>query len=283
MLEHQNHRRLIFGFLFSVLVAVVDVVAFSPVSKSSAPSVINSLSDLTTKRRRRRRNGDVNRNGIRNIPTTTTSSTSLNSLLEVPPYFFTFTFPMLGILLTISKEFARRRLEESAWEQRLEEAREKRLRDDPSLTELDLRRKEAGLEWSAYGKPRRQEEEREKAMREEEDDEGSYRSRSRRRVKVMEKDEDYDDDYDDDDDVKNKKNVMSDNEINQFEMEYGVEYDPYYDDPYSEEDLPDEPFNLDRKYGDRRYKNGEIFYKDKESGLFYRQGAKPRNLSLWKQ
>jgi hypothetical protein len=281
MLEHHNHRRLIFGFLFSVLVAVVDVAAFSPVSKSSAPSGINSLSDLTTKRRRRR-NNNVNRDGIRNAPTATTSSTtSLNSLLEVPPYFFTFTFPMLGILLTISKEFARRRLEESAWEQRLEEAREKRLRDNPSLTELDLRRKEAGLEWSAYGKPRRQEEEREKAMREE-DDEGSYRSSSRRRVKVMEKDEDYDDDYDDDD-VENRKNVMSDNEINQFEMEYGVEYDPYYDDPYSEEELPDEPFNLDRKYGDRRYKNGEIFYKDKESGLFYRQGAKPRNLSLWKQ
>ncbi|MGK3733186.1 MAG: hypothetical protein ACI8RD_000428 [Bacillariaceae sp.] len=278
MLERHNHRRLIFGFLFSVLVTVVDVDAFSPVLKSSAPSVINSLSDLTTKRRRR--NSDVNRNSIRNSPTATTSSTSLNSLLEVPPYFFTFTFPMLGILLTVSKEFARRRLEESAWEQRLEEAREKRLLDDPTLTELDLRRKEAGLEWSAYGKPRRQEEEREKAMREE-DDEGSYRSSSRRRVKVMEKDEDYDDDYDDD--VENRKNVMSDNEINQFEMEYGVEYDPYYDDPYSEEELPDEPFNLDRKYGDRRYKNGEIFYKDKESGLFYRQGAKPRNLSLWKQ
>lgn len=278
MLEHHNHRRLIFGFLFSVLVTVVDVAAFSPVLKSSAPSVINPLSDLTTKRRRR--NNDVNRNSIRNSPTATISSTSLNSLLEVPPYFFTFTFPMLGILLTVSKEFARRRLEESAWEQRLEEAREKRLLDDPTLTELDLRRKEAGLEWSAYGKPRRQEEEREKAMREE-DDEGSYRSSSRRRVKVMEKDEDYDDDYDDD--VENRKNVMSDNEINQFEMEYGVEYDPYYDDPYSEEELPDEPFNLDRKYGDRRYKNGEIFYKDKESGLFYRQGAKPRNLSLWKQ
>jgi hypothetical protein len=128
MLERHNHRRLIFGFLFSVLVTVVDVDAFSPVLKSSAPSVINSLSDLTTKRRRR--NSDVNRNSIRNSPTATTSSTSLNSLLEVPPYFFTFTFPMLGILLTVSKEFARRRLEESAWEQRLEEAREKRLLDD---------------------------------------------------------------------------------------------------------------------------------------------------------
>ena len=98
---------------------------------------------------------------------------------------------MLGIILTVSKGFARIRLEESAWEQRLKEARTKRLRDDPTLTEFELRRKEASLEWSAYGKPRRQEEERERLMREEDEEP----SRGRRRgVKVMERE--YDEDAD---------------------------------------------------------------------------------------
>eukprot|EP00536_Pseudo-nitzschia_multiseries_P003360 jgi/Psemu1/236614/estExt_Genewise1.C_510092 len=207
------------------------------------------------------------------MPTAITSSTSLNVLLDVPDHFFVFYFPMLGILLDVSKKFARYRLEETAWEQRLEEAREKRLRDDPTLTEIELRQKEAALEWSAYGKPRRQEEERERAMNEEM--EGSFRSS--RRVKVM--DRELEDDYDD---AESRAYQMSDKEINQFELEYGVEYDPYYDDPYTEDELPDDiNFNVDKKYGDRIYDNGEIFYKEKDSGLFYRQGAKPRNLSFW--
>jgi len=209
------------------------------------------------------------------MPTATTSSTSLNVLLDVPDHFFLFYFPMVGVLLDLSKKFARYRLEDSAWEQRLEEAREKRLREDPTLTEIELRRKEASLEWSAYGKPRRQEEERERVMRE--GTEGSF-SGNRQRVKVMERD--YEDDYDDN--SENRTYQMSDKEINQFELEYGIEYDPYYDDAYTEDELPDNiKFNVDKKYGDRIYDNGEIFYKEKGSGLFYRQGAKPRNLSFW--
>jgi len=183
---------------------------------------------------------------------------------------------MLGVLLSISKGFARLRLEESAWEQRLEGGRLNRLRDDPSLTELELRRQEAELEWSAYGKPRQQQEEREKSVKEE--GEILFRN-SRRRVKVMEKDDDCDDNYDND--VESRRHHMNDDEINQFEIEYGVEYDPYYDDPYVEEELPEGSFKIDKKYGDRIYENGEIFYKDKASNLFYRQGSKPRNLSFW--
>jgi len=270
------HRRLLLGVLFWVVV-IVDIAAFSPVSKSSAPapSMINSFSNVSPSCKIRR-NSDVNGNHIRIIPTLTKSSTSLNSLLEVPPYFFTFTFSMLGVLLSISKGFARLRLEESAWEQRLEGGRLNRLRDDPSLTELELRRQEAEVEWSAYGKPRQQQKERDKVIVEE--DERFVRN-SHRRVKVMEKDEDCDDNYDDD--VASRKHHMSDDEINQFEIEYGVEYDPYYDDPYVEEELPEGSFKIDKKYGDRIYENGEIFYKDKASNLFYRQGSKPRNLSFW--
>ncbi len=61
-----------------------------------------------------------------------------------------------------------------------------------------------------------------------------------------------------------------------------VDYDPYYDDPYTEDELPDDiPFNVDKKYGDQIFENGEIFYREKETGLYYGQGAKPRNLSFW--
>lgn len=259
----QVMKFVILGLIISIAI-VVDVAAFSPVSKSST-IMGNSLS-CSPSISRRRRNSEANGNHISVIPTATASSTSLNALLEVPEYFFTLTFPMLGILLSVSKGFARLRLEESAWEQRLEEARTKRLRDDPTLTELELRRKEASLEWSAYGKPRRQEEERERAMGQKDDESLSGR---RRGVKVMERDDDYKNKDGDDDDVENRSYHMDDDEINQFEMEYGVEYDPYYDDPYEVDDLPDDvDFRLDKKYGDRIYENGEIFYKDKASGLF---------------
>jgi hypothetical protein len=183
-------------------------------------------------------------------------------LLDVPEGFFTLTFFGSGILLQVSRNFGRLRMEERAWEQRLDEGRRKRLRQDPTLTEIDLRRKEAAVEWSAYGKPRMDEE---REMQE-----------SRSRVKVMDRVEE------DEDDVEYRQNRMSDQEIDMFETEYGVDYDPYYDDPYTVDELPDDvPFNEDKKYGDRIYKDGEIFYKDKTSGLFYRQGAKPRNLAFW--
>lgn len=197
--------------------------------------------------------------------------TSLNLLLDVPDYFFTFTFPMLGILLQVSKSFGRLRMEERAWELRVEEARQKRLEEDPTLTEIDLRRKEAAMEWSAYGKPRMDEERMENERRES--------AFSRRRVQVKERDEE---EVEEEDDFEYRENRMSDKDIEMFELEYGVDYDPYYDDPYTEDELPDDvTYNVDRKYGDRIYENGEIFYKDKESGLFYRQGAKPKMLSFW--
>jgi len=221
------------------------------------------------------------------------SSTALNLLLDVPDYFFTFTFPMLGILLSLSKNFGRVRMEERAWEQRLEESRAERLRRDPTVTELDLRRQEAAQEWSAYGKPRMQEEQEELARRQrqqqqqrrydEESDEEFYRSRKgrrgRRRVAVMDREDDDEEDLE----MEREPSVrMTEEEIEAFEMEYGVEYDPYYDDPYTEEELPEDvSYNVDKVYGDRIYESGEVFYKDAETGLFYRQGAKPRNLRFW--
>ena len=214
--------------------------------------------------------------------TTTTTTTQLHVLLDVPDGFFTFTFPVLGILLSLSKSFGRRRMEERAWEQRLEEAREDRLRDDPTLTEIELRGKEAALEWSAYGSGGTKPPEESSTSREE-DREYKYGSK---RVRVLEREEEEYVDDEDDDKARRKtpdNYRMTDEEIELFEAEYGVSYDPYYDDPYTEDELPDDsPFNVDRRYGDRIYESGEIFYKDKDSGLFYRQGAKPRSLTFWK-
>jgi hypothetical protein len=203
-------------------------------------------------------------------------------LLDVPEGFFTITFFTSGLLLSISKNFARIRMEENAWEQRLAEARRERLAQDPTLTELDLRRREAAMEWSAYGKPRMMQEEQER--REREDELSGERSRAYRRrgagVQVLDRDDD-DNDIDDDDDD-DRRYSMTDDEISAFELEYGIDYDPYYDDPYTQDELPtDVKFNVDKLYGDRIYDNGEIFYKDKSTGLYYRQGAKPRNLSFW--
>ena len=191
------------------------------------------------------------------------SGSALNALLDVPDGFFTITFFMSGILLSLSKSYARVRMEERAWEQRLEEGRMERLKRDPTLTEIDLRRKEAELEWSAYGKPRREEQERERQAYETKSD------NRRRRVQVMDEREEA------------REYRMTDEEISAFELEYGVDYDPYYDDPYTEEELPEGKFSVDKRYGDRVYENGEIFCKDTETCLYYRQGTKPRNLSFW--
>jgi len=200
------------------------------------------------------------------------SSTSLGALIEVPMGFFAISFAGAGVMLSLSKQFARYRMEENAWEQRLAEGRQERLRNDPTLTELDLRRQEAAMEWSAYGKPRMEEQE---AMKE------KRGSGQRRRVKVMDR-EDYDEEFDDHD-PSERGHRMTDKEIDAFELEFGIDYDPYYDDPYTEDQLPEGKYTVSKKYGDRMYETGETFFKDKSNGLFYRQGAKPRNVSFWSQ
>jgi hypothetical protein len=200
------------------------------------------------------------------------STTSLRALLDVPDGFFTITFPTLGILLSISKNFARIRMEERAWEQRLAEGRRLKLANDPTLTELDIRRMEAAQEWSAYGKPRLQEEQQLREQQEQLQKQQQQR-RSRSRVAVAD-DEDVEMESD------SREGIMSDEEIATFESLYGVEYDPYYDDPYMEEELPQGKYTVDKLYGDRIYADGEVFYKTND-GLYYRQGAKPRNWKFW--
>lgn len=149
-------------------------------------------------------------------------STVLSALLDVPNGYFTLTLPCLGIFLSISRNIARARLEERAWEQRLAAASQELLRDDE--TELDLRRRTAETEWSAYG-----------------------------------------------------------GQTTTLASVASPPYDPYYDEPYREEDLPDDrEYRVDRMYGDRMYEDGEIFYKDSESGMYYRQGCKPRSVRFFR-
>jgi hypothetical protein len=207
-----------------------------------------------------------------------TSFTIVVLLLDVPDQFFTFTFPMLGILLGISKNYARAALEEAAWEQRLAEARAERLAQDPTLTELDLRRQEAAHEWSAYGIPRLQEQAAAAAQQRD----GVLLGRRQRRVSVLDRDSNKEDDVDAVSSTDPLDYRMTEDEIAAFEREYGIEYDAYYDEPYAADELPEGDYDLDRLYGDRIYKKtGEIFYRDAATGLFWRQGSKPRNIKFF--
>lgn len=193
------------------------------------------------------------------------SSTQLSiggAIIDVPDGFFTLTFPLLGIMLQISKQVNRARLEERAFDLRLKEARERKLEQDPSLTESELIRQEAAQDVSYYGPD---------AMARREAKETTLAS-STKRVTVLERTSRR---------KGERRYTLSDDEITDLET-MGVEYDPYYDDPYTEDELPDdENYRQDKRYGDRIFDDGEIFYKDAETGLYYRQGAKPRISNFW--
>ena len=226
-------------------------------------------------------------------PTSITTSTTLNYgvLVPVPDDFFTIAGISLGFAYTITRSWNRVVVENVAWEKRLEDERMRKLEEDEdnyvsgkggvgttsTLTELDLRKMDAEVSQSSYG-PDAMERRRE-------------RNRRRRRVSTLDEDydeENYDDDDDDDYDNRNRRSSdrsysMTDEQINDFEEQYGVTYDPYYDEPYTVDELPDDSsFIEDKVYGDRRYQNGEIFYRDEnDKNLFWRQGGRPRLKQFW--
>lgn len=196
-------------------------------------------------------------------PSSYSTTTRLYALLDVPDDFFTILLPTLSLFLAFSKAVARSRLEERAWEQRLEEARLEQLERDPTLTEFDLRKREAAAEWSAYGNNHNND-----------DDNTDTTKRRRRQTRVMTRESTTEE--------TRREFTMTQQEIQDFQDEFGVEYDPYYDDPYTKDELPmDVPFKVDKLYGDRIYKDGEVFYKDANSGLYYRQGSQPRIQKFW--
>mmetsp|Transcript_21270 Transcript_21270/g.31938 ORF Transcript_21270/g.31938 Transcript_21270/m.31938 type:complete len:280 (+) Transcript_21270:255-1094(+) len=225
-----------------------------------------------------------------NKKTTSTSTTQLNYgiLVPVPDDFFTIAGISLGFAYTITRSWNRVVVENVAWEKRLEDARMQKLDEDyddnnqddngergNTYTELDLRKMDAEASQSSYGP---------EAM--------ERRRRGRRsRVRTLDVDDDdkYDDEYDEYDRNRSRRQSsspsesMTDEQINDFEETYGVAYDPYYDEPYTEDELPDDmSFVEDKVYGDRRYQNGEIFYRDGENkNLYWRQGGRPRLKQFW--
>jgi hypothetical protein len=184
--------------------------------------------------------------------------------LDVPDDFFTMLLPTLSLFLAVSKAVARSRLEERAWEQRLEEAREEKMNNDASLSEIDVRRTEAAKEWSAYGRTTTT------TTSTTQNKTFNNRRVMMTREQTLQQEED------------SRKFQMSQEEIQQLKQDFGVDYDPYYDDPYTQEELPDNvPYKVDKVYGDVIYRNGEVFYKHADSGLYYRQGSQPRSRKLW--
>jgi len=215
---------------------------------------------------------------------TTTTQLYNGVYLAVPDDFFTVTGLILGTTYTLMKAINRVVLENVAWENRLEDVRQTKLdnldNENISLfTELDLRRQDAANSKSAYGSEAREG----RAG-------GRVEGRGRDR-RVMTKEYGGFDgeerrgrgDDDTDGDTESRKYSMTDEQILQFEQEYAIDYDPYYDEPYTEEELPDDmKFHKDKSYGDRRYENGELFYQDEENkNLYWRQGGRPRLRQFW--
>mmetsp|Transcript_24385 Transcript_24385/g.30005 ORF Transcript_24385/g.30005 Transcript_24385/m.30005 type:complete len:278 (+) Transcript_24385:93-926(+) len=217
------------------------------------------------------------------------SSTKLNYgiIVPVPDDFFTIAGISLGFAYTITRSWNRVVVENVAWEKRLEDTRMKKLEEEDessfsgrntnTYTELDLRKMDAEVSSSSYG-PEAME-----TRRQRQED-----KRRRRRVLTLDEEEDY---YEEEESNKKRraKNYsdrtynMSDEQINDFEETYGIEYDPYYDEPYTVDELPDDmSFVEDKVYGDRRYQNGEIFYRDENNkNVFWRQGGRPRLKQFW--
>ena len=192
-------------------------------------------------------------------------------LVPVPDDFFTITGISLGFAYTILRSWNRVTVENVAWENRLDDARMAKLDDEDEMnpsayTELELRKIDAEASKSAYGP--------DSTMS------GRERKSQGRRVQTLD-DEYYDED--EDEDQSDRVYNMTDEQINEFEETYGVQYDPYYDEPYTVDELPDDiSFVEDKVYGDRRYEDGEIFYRDESNNnLYWRQGGRPRLKQFW--
>lgn len=180
-------------------------------------------------------------------------------------YQFTITGIISGIILSIGQGVSRNAAAEQAFEERIKEAQleanyRRRMNNEQELSELDLRAELAEKSPSMYGP---------EAM--------ERRERKKREMRNM--DEDEDEDFENDNEMDHE---LSPEEIEEFEEIYGVKYDPYYDQPYFEDELPnDVDFYKDPYFGDRTYENGETFFRDGD--MFWRKGSKPRMKFSWKK
>jgi len=237
-------------------------------------------SSAVTKKRIKPIRPTNNENHYHNTNTATTTQLYDGVIVPIADDFMTITGLALGLTYSLTRSVNRVVLENVAWENRLEDARQKKLDNldegDISLyTELDLRRQDADKSNRFYGT---------KVMEEEGRGGGRVEGKGRsRRVQTKEYGGYDANEVSDRDEGDDRKYTMTDLQILDFEDEYGVEYDPYYDEPYMEDELPDEmTFYKDKTYGDRRYENGEVFYQDEDNkDLYWRQGGRPRLRQFW--
>eukprot|EP00548_Thalassiothrix_antarctica_P003868 CAMPEP_0194133762 /NCGR_PEP_ID=MMETSP0152-20130528/3795_1 /TAXON_ID=1049557 /ORGANISM="Thalassiothrix antarctica, Strain L6-D1" /LENGTH=210 /DNA_ID=CAMNT_0038829117 /DNA_START=232 /DNA_END=864 /DNA_ORIENTATION=+ len=165
-----------------------------------------------------------------------------------------------GLFGVFSSEYYRLRREECAFEERVVENREQRLANDPTLIRRQVYKEESRTLSTYYGRFR--------------PNNALEMELRNQRTTVLERDFNIE--------GSGRQFKISESEILELEK-LKVKYDPYYDDPYTKEELPDDiPYkDIHGRHRDRYYKNGEIFYIDKETGLYFRQGAKPRMRPFW--
>jgi hypothetical protein len=165
----------------------------------------------------------------------------------------------LGLAWVILPYFVRVASAERAWEERLMEARRKRAQETGiELSNVEFYQQSVSTYPSMYGPDGTLERKRKAALRKKEGKEGA-----------MSEEEEEEEDL-----------VASVQERMAFEKEFGLEYDPDYDDPLLEEELPkDLKFIKLSVYGDRMYEDGRVYFKDGD--VYFRRGAKPRLRSFW--
>jgi hypothetical protein len=165
----------------------------------------------------------------------------------------------LGLAWVILPYFVRVASAERAWEERLMEARKKRAQETGiELSNVEFYQQSVSTYPSMYGPDGTLERKRKAALRKKDEIEGPMRGEE-------EEEEDL---------------AASVQERMAFEKEFGLEYDPDYDDPLLEEQLPkDLKFIKLSVYGDRMYEDGRVYFKDGD--VYFRRGAKPRLRSFW--
>jgi len=144
---------------------------------------------------------------------------------------------------------------EQGWDERLQEAR--RNSDVEPMSDVEFYRKTTDVFPSAYGP--------DGIYANEEEIDRTRQKRNRN----------------DDDDEEDELTGMSELEIEKFREEFGLEYDPYYDEPYYEDELPQglkfsSPLFISN---DRIYEDGQTFYAYEDR--FYRRGSKPRSFKVF--
>eukprot|EP00934_Nitzschia_sp_Nitz4_P005803 Nitzschia sp. Nitz4//scaffold66_size103028//64522//65073//NITZ4_004503-RA/size103028-processed-gene-0.11-mRNA-1//1//CDS//3329556365//5793//frame0 len=169
-------------------------------------------------------------------------------------------------------------IQEECWDKRLIEARERWMREDPSLTRMELMHNLGELSYSAYGKQR--------IERAQCKADSKYHLVASPEVKQLPENircTRFKGVLDPKKVPHSRKFRLSPAAIQKLEEKYGVKYDPHVDDPFTEDELPqDEYYTEDFPFGNRYYVDrDEEFFPDQSTGLFWKQGALPINQHFW--